>query len=118
MKFIFSTIAALVFSTPVLAQHPHQPYTRHNHQHHHYHHRNNWVGPAIIGAIGTAIIIDQYGRQRPVIVDNMPPVVVSPVPPVVVQVPHVSSPSVICSEWREYVDQEGRYFKERICRSN
>lgn len=114
MKFILASLAALAISTPALAQH-------NRHYHHHHHHRNgNWVAPAILGAIGTAIIIDQYGRQRQVVVDNTPPVIVSSTPPVVIHNPPVvvHNPVVTCTDWRELQDDYGRIYRERICRSN
>jgi hypothetical protein len=120
MKLVLASLAALVISTPALAQH--------NHQRHHQHHRHgSWVGPAIIGAIGTAIIIDQYGRQRQVTVDNTPPVVISSTPPVVIHNPPVvihnppvvvHNPVVTCTDWREVQDDYGRIYRERFCRSN
>lgn len=114
MKLILASLAALAISTPALAQHNYQR----QHQHHHHRH-GSWVAPAIIGAIGTAIIIDQYGRQRQVIVDNNPPVIVSSTPPVVYNPPVVvHNPVVTCTDWREVQDEYGRVYRERICRSN
>lgn len=110
MKFVISTLAAILISTPALAQH------RHDRYHHGHHRHNSWVGPAVIGAIGTAIIIDQFGRQRQVIVENSPPVIISSTPPVYVETapPVVTRPVVRCSVWRE-VEEGGRIFRERTC---
>ncbi len=110
MKLLITTLAALMISTPALAQH------RHDRYHHGQHRHNHWVAPAIIGAIGTAIIIDQYGRRREVIVENSPPVVISSTPPVYVETvpPVVTRPVVRCTAWRE-VEENGRIFRERTC---
>lgn len=117
MKFLISVLGAALISTPAFAQH-----YNHNHRpqhHHHYHQRNNnWVGPAILGAIGTAIILDQYGRQRQVVVEQPPQVVISSTPPVIVHNPPVVTvPSVTlnCTAWREIIESNGRTYRERTC---
>jgi hypothetical protein len=102
--------AFLAIVLPAQAQHNHRPNAQHIQQHHHYHyplrpvrphpHRhyynNDWVVPAIIGGVGTAIIIDQMNRPREVIVTTPPPV-------------------VECTEWREIQSTDGRVYRERTC---
>lgn len=118
MKAIVASLAALLIATPSMAQNYRPQY------HNHYYSRSGqWVGPAILGAIGTAIILDQYGRQRQVVVDPYPPVVISATPPVIVNSvppaqPVIVSPApynVQCTVWREVQDSNGRFYRERTC---
>lgn len=105
MKSILSTILGLVVSLPAIAQYDH------NRPHRHYHHRHNqWVAPAILGAMGTMIIIDQYGRQRQVTIE--------PVNQPIVNQVVVPSQTVFCTEWREVQEPDGKIYKERFCRTN
>jgi len=106
MKLILSGILALSISTPVLAQHNH---------HHRHHGNNNWIGPAVIGAIGAAIVIDQYGRRSPVLVDPSGHVVISSDPPILAVPNYPVSP--VCHSWREVLDINGNIYRERICRN-
>lgn len=98
----------LAIMLPAHAQHNHQPSVQHIQHHYHYpvrpvrpaphrhYYSNDWVVPAIIGGIGTAIIIDQMNRPREVIVTTPPPV-------------------VECTEWREIQSTDGRVYRERTC---
>lgn len=98
----------LTFMLPAQAQHNRQPTVQHIQHHYHYpvrpvrphpnryYYSNDWVVPAIIGGIGTAIIIDQMNRPREVIVTTPPPV-------------------VECTEWREIQSTDGRVYRERTC---
>ncbi len=119
MKTLFATVAVALLTVTSVAQA--QPYQRpgspsiHGHYYHpqprHYHpHRHrDWVGPAVITGIGTAIIVDQIHRRNqpaPVIVHEE---VITPVPVLPVR------PSPICSSWREIQLNDGNIYRERIC---
>lgn len=123
MKTLFATVAVALLTVTSVAQA--QPYQRpgspsiHGHHHHHYYHpqprhyhqphrHRDWVGPAIVTGIGTAIIVDQIHRRNypgPVIVEE----VITPAP----FVPVVPVPS--CSGWREIQLSDGTVYRERIC---
>lgn len=120
MKFVCGIFVALAFATPVMAHHTHSHRSEvQNIEHHHYYARppiyrqpprviyrnNDWVGPAIITGIGTAIIVDQMNRRN-----ERAPIIVEEVV--------VPAPKVTCHEWREIIEEDGRTYRERICRSN
>ena len=104
--------AFLAVMLPAQAQYNHRPNAQHIQQHHHYHYparpvrpapqrhyhnnRGDWVVPAIIGGVGTAIIIDHMNRPREVVVTPPPPI-------------------VECTEWREMRTSDGRIYTERTC---
>jgi hypothetical protein len=106
--FAIFGLAVACIATPAVAQHNHRPTVQHIQHHHHYpvrpirplphrhYYSNDWVVPAIIGGIGTAIIIDHMNRPREVIVTTPPPV-------------------VECTEWREIQSTDGRVYRERTC---
>jgi len=114
MKSILFGVILSAFAGSALAQHPYQrpgsPSLNHYHHHHHYRvpprvHNRNWVAPAIITGIGTAIIIDHMHRRNypgPVVVEEvLTPVPVTPIPQ--------------CSSWREVQLGDGTVYRERIC---
>ena len=110
MKLVITAITTALLSTSALAHSSTYRY-------------NNRVTPFILGAVTTAIIIDQYGRQRQVIIEQNPQVIISANPPVVVhQPPIVTSPMPYmtpnCTSWRETVDTYGRVTRERTCTEN
>lgn len=121
MKLVLATLLSSLIAAPVFAQHGNY---NHNHRHqpkpHYHHHRNNqWVAPALIGAIGTAIVVDQYNRSRQVVVEQ-PQIVIAPNPPMLVQQPNIivhqqPNVSLTCSSWKEIMDSTGRIYRERIC---
>lgn len=100
----------LAVMLPAHAQHNHRPTVQPIQNHYHYparpvrpapqrHYHNNrgdWVVPAIIGGVGTAIIIDHMNRSREVIITNTDPV-------------------IECTEWREMRTTDGRIYTERTC---
>lgn len=110
MNKIYATVgfAFLTVMLPAHAQHNHRPTVQHIQNHYHYpvrpvrpaphrhHYNNDWVVPAIIGGVGTAIIIDHMNRPREVIVTTPPPV-------------------VECTEWKEMRTTDGRIYTERTC---
>lgn len=111
MNKIYTTVgfAFLAFMLPAHAQHNHRPSVQHIQQHHYHYparpvrpsphrhyHNNDWVVPAIIGGVGTAIIIDHMNQPREVIVTNPTPI-------------------VECTEWKEMRTTDGRIYTERTC---
>jgi hypothetical protein len=121
-QFVISAILALASITPAIAHHghPHHSEPWHNinkppfnnrHHYHHYHHRSNrdWVAPAVI--IGGAVIAAEIARQNEILrehdrINNIPNRNV------------IIERQVICSDWREVQDEDGRIYRERVCRSN
>lgn len=117
MKTLIATLAisVMAFAGSAQAQHYQRPgspslngYGHYHPQHRHYHHphrHRDWVGPAIITGIGTAIIVDQIHRR------NQPGTIV--VEEVVTPAPVVVVPN--CSSWREVQLSDGTIYRERIC---
>jgi len=100
MKTIFAALVIALLAGASQAQ----PYQRHN-PHYHPHRTHDWVGPAIVTGIGTAIIVDHiHRRNRPekIIIEE---VVVNRNP----------VPVLRCTAWRELELQDGTVFRERIC---
>lgn len=118
MKFVLGVIAALVLATPAMAQHSHRPNVQHIEHHYHYqrppvhrsppprviHRHHEWVAPAIVAGIGTAIIIDNMNRRN----DRAP---------VIVEEVIVPSSRTVCTDWREVQEEDGRIYRERFCRN-
>jgi hypothetical protein len=80
-------------------------YVDHRHMNHHYrpavvYRNNDWVGPAIAGAIGTAIIIDVMNRRQET--------------QIVVQ-PTVGQSNQICTPWTETLQSDGTITRTRTC---
>ena len=80
-------------------------YVDHRHMNHHYrpavvYRNNDWVGPAIAGAIGTAIIIDAMNRRQET--------------QIVVQ-PTVGQSNQICTPWTETQHSDGSVTRTRTC---
>jgi putative Mn2+ efflux pump MntP len=77
-----------------------------DHRHMNYHrptvvYRNNdWVGPAIVSAIGTAIVIDVMNRRQET--------------QIVVQ-PTVGQSNQICTPWTETLQSDGTITRTRTC---
>lgn len=66
----------------------------------------NWVIPAIIAGVGTAIVVDQIYRQHEVYVQ----------PPVQVQPPIQVQPAMpVCSGWVEIRNPDGTITQSRTC---
>ena len=119
MKMVLGILAALVIAAPAMAQHnQHRPSVQHIEHHYHYqrppvhrppprviHRHHDWVAPAIVAGIGTAIIIDNMNRRN----DRGP---------VVVEEVIVPSSRVVCTDWREVQEEDGRVYRERFCRNN
>ena len=94
MKQVLVALLLLIASTSVLADRGHRGgYNGYNYNRGY---NNNWVVPAIIGGVGTAIIIDHMNRPREIIVTPPPPI-------------------VECTEWREMRTSDGRIYTERTC---
>ena len=87
---------------PACFTHPHTVY--HNHHYHNrpviVHRNHDWVAPAIIGAIGTAIVIDAMNRRTET------QVIVQPVPTVQTQ---------SCGPWVEIQNSDGTVYRQRTC---
>ncbi len=115
-KIIGSLIIAVLatMATPAIAggRHDHRwgvdanrisPYHHVNRHHHHRHstviiHRDNWVVPLIIGGIAGAVIADAKEKEERVIIERTQPV-------------------QVCTDWKEVMTDDGRIYKERICRN-
>lgn len=94
------TVFLLLISTTAFAQH-----------HHHHHrggfHAGNWVAPVIIGGI-----IGYELNNRPRYIYENYPVVVQQQPVVVQQ-----TQQVVCTEWKEIQQPDGKIYRERTCQS-
>lgn len=114
MKKFLITMLSVLSMTPALAHHglPHysepwhninrpQFYPRHNHPQYGW----GWIVPVLVGGV---IVSYEWSRlQQPMIVQQQP---VMPVP----VTPNIEQ----CSDWREIQTQDGRVFRERVCRGN
>jgi hypothetical protein len=61
-------------------------------------HRDNWVAPLIGGVILGAVIADAKEKEERVIIERTQPV-------------------QVCTDWKEVMTDDGRIYKERICRN-
>jgi hypothetical protein len=105
MKKILISIALLMVTVPVLAQHWHHGHKYHNSFRHYGHHgyyygggNSNWVAPLIIGGFVGAAIANN--RQQETIVLQQQPVYV---------------PQESCTAWKEIQAPDGRIYRERTC---
>lgn len=84
----------------------HHMHNRHHWNHHRHHpvivhrHHDNWVAPLVGGVILGAVIADANAKEREERVIIKP----QPVTP------------RNCTEWKEVMTDEGKIYRERICR--
>jgi hypothetical protein len=99
MKKILISLALLMVTVPVLAQH-----WRHGHHGHHGHARHygqgNWVVPIIIGGVVGAAIANRPAQAETVFVQRQP---------VIVQLQES------CTPWKEIQTPDGQTYRERTC---
>lgn len=120
MKQLSIGILSLIISIPAFAggfdcrhgvDHKHpacygMKHVGHRHWNHHHHrpvivYRNHdWVAPAIVGAIGTAIVIDAMNRKQETQVVVQPPVV---------------QQTQTCTAWVETRQPDGTVVQTRTC---
>ena len=98
MKKILISLALLMVTVPVLAQH-----WRHRHHgpygHARYYGHSGWVAPLIIGGVVGAVIANRPAQADTVIVQQQP-----------VYVPQES-----CTPWKEIQTLDGKIYRERTC---
>lgn len=99
MKTLLTTIITviiMIYSPLSMAQ------QHHRHQHHQRIHQYDYVVPALITGIGTALVVERMNRRndtREIIVEEV----------------IVPNNNIRCTQWREIITNNGKIFRERIC---